>query len=190
MSESRLRQSTAPAFKDHYNAAQLRFDTWHRLKEDLFDIVEHQARGDAFDDLLERVGKDLKVLASIEFYTAFPSKADLAYLNELLASRQYLGMAQAASRLVRALMSHAYRRHRIDITSPETDDLREEHEALAEHDDGRETKPYFEVLIVDELTTLEEGAIRDGFKRVRRNEDKFIYDTVVVPSFEDALFAI
>ncbi len=51
------------------------------------------------------------------------------------------------------------------------------------------SRPYFEVLIVDEMTAAEEAGLRRRVQRKRSPDDDFIFDIVVVPSFEDALIA-
>ncbi|WZB69718.1 hypothetical protein WJ968_26940 [Achromobacter xylosoxidans] len=48
---------------------------------------------------------------------------------------------------------------------------------------------YFEVLIVDEMSASEEDALRRRVQRKRSADDDFIFDVVVVPTFEDALIA-
>ena len=50
-------------------------------------------------------------------------------------------------------------------------------------------RPYFEVLIVDEMSASEEDALRRRVQRKRSADDDFIFDVVVVPTFEDALIA-
>jgi len=51
-------------------------------------------------------------------------------------------------------------------------------------------KPYFEVLIVDSVNEHQERWLRNNVTRMRRPEDPFIYEAVVVPSLEDALIAV
>jgi arginine decarboxylase len=51
------------------------------------------------------------------------------------------------------------------------------------------SRPYFEVLIVDEMTAGEEDALRRRVQRKRGPDDDFVFDIVVAPSFEDALIA-
>ena len=50
-------------------------------------------------------------------------------------------------------------------------------------------KPYFEVLVVEDLTGEQESALREELRRWRRPDDQFVYEIVAVPSFEDALLA-
>ncbi|MBT8475228.1 MAG: ornithine decarboxylase, partial [Alphaproteobacteria bacterium] len=51
-------------------------------------------------------------------------------------------------------------------------------------------RPYFEVLVVDSVNEHQERFLRSNLHRVRRAEDPFIYEAVVVPSLEDALMGI
>jgi arginine decarboxylase len=64
-----------------------------------------------------------------------------------------------------------------------------------EEEERRETevlvdRSYFEVLIVDDISAQEEETLRERLRSMRRDEDKFIYELVVVPSFQDALIAV
>ncbi len=193
-------EGTQPAAEDgrrslnfYYNVSQLRLDTWQRVKTRSNRISVAAGRGDDVSADRERLREDLTLLETIEDYTAFPSKEDFRYLWRLFESGDNLGLTRVISRLVRALVSHSYRRRSIDLAEDDLgEDTGEELEALRDHFDTTQgaVKPYFEVLIVDHLTPQEESAIRAGFHRVRRPEDRFVYDTVVVPSFEDALIAV
>ena len=51
-------------------------------------------------------------------------------------------------------------------------------------------KPYFEVLFVDNVSEQQERWLRSSIQRMRRSEDSFTYEPVIVPSLEDALIAI
>jgi arginine decarboxylase len=51
-------------------------------------------------------------------------------------------------------------------------------------------RAYFEVLIVDQVNEHQGRFLRQNLHRMRRDEDSFIYETVIVPSIEDALIAI
>ena len=50
-------------------------------------------------------------------------------------------------------------------------------------------RPYFEVLVVEDLTVEQESALREELRRWRRPDDQFIYEIVVVPSFDEAVMA-
>ncbi len=191
---SHARDSSASKPLDfYYNASQLRFDTWHRVKRETVKLADKHARQGEIDRLQRSVHGSLELLQAIEDYTAFPSKEDFRYLWRLFEREEYATLARVVGRLVRALVSHSYRSRQIDLTlGIETDEIEEEQDFQADPHDREvaPSRPYFELLVVDELSLQEESAIRNGFKRARRLEDRFVYDTVVVPSFEDALIAI
>jgi len=177
----------------YYNASQLRFDTWHRVKRETIHLADKYARKRETHRLHKSVEKSLELLEAIEDYTAFPSKDDFRYLWRLFEREEYATLARVVGRLVRALVSHSYRTRTIELAqSVDIAEIEEEQDFQADPNDREvsPSRPYFELLVVDELSAQEESAIRSGFKRVRRIEDKFIYDTVVVPSFEDALIAV
>src|SRR4029077_20460584 len=60
---------------------------------------------------------------------------------------------------------------------------------LSGHEEPTE-RPAFQVLVVDDIPTPEADALREEIRRLRRPEDPFIYELVIVPSFEDALVAV
>ena len=52
-----------------------------------------------------------------------------------------------------------------------------------------EERSYFEVLIVEDLSTTAEMKLRKTLRALRRDDDEFIFEIVIVPTFEDALLA-
>ena len=55
---------------------------------------------------------------------------------------------------------------------------------------GQARRPYFEMLLVAPGERSAWPTLRDTFRRLRQEHDEFIYEPVVVGSFEDALLAI
>lgn len=52
------------------------------------------------------------------------------------------------------------------------------------------SKPYFEVMIVDDVNEHQERWLNTNVTRMRRPEEPLIYEAVVVSSLEDALIGI
>ena len=50
-------------------------------------------------------------------------------------------------------------------------------------------RPYFEVLVVEDLTEEQESSLREELRRWRQPDDQFIYEIVVVTSFDEAVMA-
>lgn len=177
-----------------YNASQLRVDTWSRLRYAAADLARRDGpRGNA-GKLAERIRADLEMLEPIETYWAFPGMPTFRHLRRLLESDDYTGFSRIVSRIVRALVSNSYRRRAVALAGRgEGRNAEEEIERMPEADQEEEpasARPYFEVLVADALTDGEEDRIRTGLREIRRPEDRFSYEIVVAPSFEDALIAV
>ena len=174
---------------DYYNASQLRADTWTRLKSVAVRLASAQSSGVVPDDMRQEAARALELLTPIESYWAFPGHDACQHLRKLLDKGDFISLGNAVARIVRALMSNSYRRRAVPIgLLGEADD--EEEEALEAKDEHLHTRPYFEVIIVDNMSSHHEHQLRLGLREVRRHEDPFIYETVVVPSFEDALIGV
>ncbi|HEY5700762.1 MAG TPA: ornithine decarboxylase, partial [Gammaproteobacteria bacterium] len=179
-------------FNFYYNASQFRIDTWHNVKLSAEKLSAHHARKSDITKYSKLVHDALTALNQLEDYTAFPSKEDFRYLWRLFDNDEYATLARVIARLVRALTGDSYRRKQIDLSQSLDKDEAEDLQDLIEEEerDASERRPYFELLIVDDLSSNEDRAIRTGFLRARRPEDRFIYNTVCVPSFEDAIIAV
>jgi arginine decarboxylase len=173
----------------YYNASQLRTDLWHRLRN-LTERLERAGAGDR-ERLAGAVSDCVAQLEPIEFYWAFPGKAALAELRRLFRQDEYHDLKRLTASIVQALASEAYR-HRLtsELLKADAEDIDDgDAEDQAPGKDGAGHKPYFEVLIVDTLPAREEIALQNGLRAMRAADDAFLYDTVIVPSFEDAIIA-
>ena len=101
-----------------------------------------------------------------------------------------MDFSTAVRRVSRALTSGAYRRRTIPLIADETEAEEFEDESTQSHEARALGRPYFEVMIVDNLNEHQEKFLQSSLHRMRRSEDPFIYETVVVPSVEDALIGI
>ncbi len=181
-----------PSLNDYYSATQLRADRWSGLKGITARLAQAQRRRGATVQLADKARRTLAALEPIEMYWAFPGPALFDHLRRLLEAEGYDALARTTARIVRALMSGSHRRRAIGLDYAQgTEAERDDEEELPESREGRaHSKPYFEVLIVDSLAPHQEHALRAGLRDVRRPEDRFVYELVFVPSFEDALIAV
>ncbi len=195
MSETTESEASYSALGFYHKISQLRADTWNALKRDLGRLVKAKDESD-IRHLVKSVDVKLTRLEIIEDYHAFPSKADFYHVWNLFDAGEYAALEKVIRRLVRTLISESYRRRQVNLSGgdAESEDL----EALDALDQLRRghpashsaAQPYFELLIVDAMSSQEEEVVREAFHSLRRPEDKFIYDVVTVRSFEDALIAI
>ncbi|MCB1724773.1 MAG: ornithine decarboxylase [Gammaproteobacteria bacterium] len=178
----------------YHKISYLRSDTWTRLHRLTSRLIERQAAAGDTAGLVEEAYEAMHTLEKIEDYTAFPSKDDFRLLWRLLDDKEFNLLDRAVSRISRALSSDVYRNRAINMSRGqiEGEEQDKEQESLELHLDTTmsQTRPYFELLVVDDLTPKEEAVVRSSFRGVQRPEDQFVYDVIVVPSFQDAVAAV
>ncbi|MBY6066683.1 ornithine decarboxylase [Leisingera aquaemixtae] len=179
-----------PSIRDYYSATQLRADRWSALREAAEGLARHRKEGRKSEKLLKTAEHLFEVLAPIEQYWAFPGIHAFEHLRRLLQHGNADDLSVSIRRIARALTSGAYRRRSIPLSSEEIDNEDYEDEASLAPEARALGRPYFEVLIVDDVTESQERFLRQNLLRMRRVEDQFIYEPVIVPSLEDALIGI
>ena len=176
-----------------YNASQIRLDNWNRLKNIIARLYNASQNGKDAEQHKERASELLEQLFPIEMFWAFPGRQAFQQLHELLWAGDYKKLNKIVRRIVRALMSNSYRRNSIDLgllQDDRNDQLINEKEDEKETDSKKVSRPYFEVLVVDNVSQNREDLERQSFKEIRRFNDAFTYEPVFVHSFEDALIGI
>ncbi len=166
---------------------EVRNDGWIHLSDNAHRLAESETSGGDAEVARQQVVEALDLLEPVESYWAFPGRLGFQRLLALFQEREYTGFNDLVHRISRALSSQSYRKSFVSLHLDEV--------AAVEEEERRETevrvdRPYFEVLIVDELSTQEEEALRQRLHGMRRDDDKFLYEIVVVPSFQDALIAV
>ena len=170
-----------------YNSLwQLRNDTWSSLEESTTQLALADAQQRPAEHLAETVTRLLDVLGSIERFWAFPGAQTYQEVQRLFAAGNYNRLAAVVSRANRALVTESYRGGQgWDLRSEDDAYERDSHPAKQFGSD----RPYFEVLVVEDLTEEQESSLREELRRWRRPDDQFIYEIVVVPSFDEAVMA-
>jgi arginine decarboxylase len=164
-----------------YNSLwQLRNDTWSSLEESAIQLVRAEAQQRPVEKLVEKVTELLDVLGPIERFWAFPGVQTYREGQRLFAADKYDRLAN------RALVTESYLHGQSWDPGVEDDTYDHEVRAAAR---ARTDRPYFEVLVVEDMTGEQERSLREELRRWRRPDDPFVYEIVVVPSFDDALMA-
>jgi arginine decarboxylase len=170
----------------HRSVWEMRSDGWIGLVDDLGRLSEMSRDEKEWEPCRERVRKVVETLEPIESYWCFPGGRVFGELSTWIERGEMARAHQAARRIHRMLAGQTYRHNTAAL-----DDLGDGPSQI-EADTERQaqlTRPYFEVLIVDEMSASEEDALRRRVQRKRSVDDDFVFDIVVVPSFEDALIA-
>ncbi len=176
------------SMSDYYSAVQLRSDRWSALREKL-EQLERAPEGRGAKSLKAEAEKLFEALAVIERYWAFPGMSAFDHMRRQFEHGQLGDVAFAARRVTRGLGTGAYRRRHIPLERGGIEEDQDE-EALLPPEARALSKPYFEVLIVDDVNEHQERWLKNNMLSMRRPEDGFIYEPVVVPSLKDALIGV
>ena len=177
------------AMNDYSSAIQLRSDRWSALREATGALTRSPNKAEAAA-LSKRIGALFTSLALIEPYWAFPGMVAFDHMRRQFEHGSFEDLSFAVSRVTRALQTGAYRRRSIPLERDSVDQEEQDDEALLSPEARAMSKPYFEVLIVDNVNEHQERWLKSNVTRMRRAEDPFVYEALVVPSLEDALVAV
>src|SRR5690606_28593442 len=138
---------------------------------------------------LERIRTALDLLRPIESYWAFPGKRVHKECERLFEARDFDQLGLYVAKVVRALINDSYRRRSLASMSHLDFADSHEHRGDSDHDSGNgreeDATPYFEVMVVDDANEEDEREVRMALLNLRKDDDRFNYDVVVVRSFED-----
>jgi arginine decarboxylase len=174
---------------EYYSAAQLRNDRWATLKSLAARLSAGVDKGDR-EPLVDRITAMLRTLAPVEAYWAFPGRRGLEQLSRLLARGDVQDFARLITRMVRSLQSGSYRRRPASFVAETERELDEDPERIETNEQRAQSRPFFEILIVDDLSPAQQEAQSTALREQRRADDRFIYEPVVVTTFEDALIGV
>jgi arginine decarboxylase len=170
-----------------YNSMwQVRNDAWSRLEESTAQLALACSQQRPAEQLTETVSATLNLLGPIERFWAVPGPQAYQYVRRLFAAGKYDRCAAVVARLNRALATDSYGGGQAWDSHADEDGYDHEPHPTEQ---ARTDRPYFEVLVVEDMTEEQERALRAELRRWRRPDDQFVYEIVVVPSFDDALMA-
>jgi len=183
-------KATGARVDQFFAGVETRFDRWRSLLQ-----AARAWEGAASQQRPENEKYQAVVSASVaelrqwEDFFAYPGQALLKTLDERIASGDAGGTARLVQSLSAALLTHSYRTNLADWEGEEQSRI-----GLAERvpGAGEETvphRPYFEVLVVSPARPAAWSELGQELRKLRRPQDKFIYEPVFVGSFEDAVLA-
>jgi arginine decarboxylase len=169
-----------------YNSMwQARRDAWSNLEEAASRLNQCGAGSQQATAAQERVRELLATLEPMEQYWGFPGRRLFRQMQGLLAAGDLNHFAHLVAEANHSLVHDTFRR-----SAGWQAGVGEAQLVPGERRSVRRGRPYFEVLVVADLTDEQEQRIRNELHALRRLEDKFIYELVVVPSHADAVTAV
>ncbi len=184
-----MSDSATPHIDRFFTGTEARYDRW-RTFLDLARRWEIAASRRAPEDAIRaELIKNFSDLRQWEDFYAYPGSSLLNSLNELINSGDAVGTARKARSISTAVVTHCYRTNVGEWENDEDSPLNLADRFGIAGEQGLPHRPYFEVLVVSPTRQSMWRELAKDLRRLRRPQDKFVYETVFVGSFEDAILA-
>jgi arginine decarboxylase len=185
-----MSNAAVPQVDRFFTGTEARYDRWRTLLQQAREWEMSAKQAGAGDANGARVVKSLEELRQWEDYYAYPGPSLLNLLIERATSGDVTGTVRLARTISTAIITHSYRAN--------VGEWDKEEEGLTNLGDrlpvGGEQKaahrPYFEVLFVSPARQALWRELAQELRKLRRPQDKFVYEPVFVGSFEDAILAV
>ena len=173
-----------------FTGAEARFDRWRSL---LQDARAWEGAGSQQPPEKEKyqalISEALAELCQWEDFFAYPGQSLLRTLEERIVSGDAAGTFRLAQSISTALLTHSYRTNLADWESDEQSQINFAGRVRLADEDTASYRPYFEVLVVSPARPSAWADLGQELRKLRRTEDKFIYEAIFVGNFEDAVLA-
>jgi len=169
-----------------FTVAEARFDRWRSLLQAAreWETAGSQQRVEA-EKGKASVSELFAELRQWEDFYAFPGPALLKTLEERISAGNAIGTAGLVQTISAALLTHSYRENPADWEGEETSLSLTER--LPQSGQAAQHRPYFEVLVVSAARAATWTELGQELRKLRRPQDRFIYESVFVGNFEDAV---
>jgi arginine decarboxylase len=169
--------------RDFFFAAEARVDRWRTLNRLAKTLAGGKGRPDEARALLAE-------LQPLEELCGYPGPGLMSQVRDRLQAGDGVGFARLVQRISNALLSNSYREGDESWKAEADEEARMPDVLPPSIGRGAARRPYFETLFVSPADRGLWPGIRETFRRLRRPEDQFVFEPVVVGSFEDAVLAV
>src|SRR5262252_7510056 len=185
----RYAMSSAPRARvdQFFTVAEARFDRWRSLLQ-AARVWEGVANRQPSEKEKQQAATSatFQELRQWEDFFAYPGEALLRTLGERITSGDATGTAHLAQSISTALLTHSYRTNLADWEGEEQAAPKFA-DRLPGAGEGAQHRPYFEVLVASPAQSAKWMDLAQELRKLRRPQDKFIYEPVFVGNFEDAI---
>lgn len=171
-----------------FTGAEARFDRWRLLLQ-----AARTWEGAANQQRPEKEGRQAAVSVSFqelrqwEDFFAYPGHELMRTLSERIDSGDATGTVRLAQTVSTALLTHSYRTNLADWEGEDQSPIGFSERVPGAGEEAAPHRPYFEVLVVSPARRAAWSELAQELRKLRRPQDKFIYEPVFVGSFEDAV---
>jgi arginine decarboxylase len=173
-----------------FTGTEARFDRWRSLLQAAraWEGAASQQRPEK-EKYQAAVSASLTELRQWEDFFAYPGQPLVRTLEERVASGDAAGTSRLAQSISTALLTHSYRTNLGDWESEDQAQINFASKVKGGDEDTASHRPYFEVLVVSPARPSAWTDLAQELRKLRRFEDKFVYEAVFTGSFEDAVLA-
>src|SRR5690348_3925794 len=174
-----------------FTVAEARFDRWRSLLQAVrdWDSVSKQEHRDK-ERYHGEVGALFAELHQWEDFFAYPGQTLLRLLNDSVGLGDAAGTVRLVQNISTALLTHSYRSNPVNGGTVDQTSISFVDKIPGHNEDSAPHRPYFEVLVVSPARQEVWSELSQELRKLRRSHDKFIYETVFVGSFEDAVLGV
>ena len=191
-------ESVNPSNVALYNVTRVRTDIWHFLRDSARRLHRLTRPGNTESQadvmwLTDACAEVFNFLRPLEDFFVFPGRPAMEQVCVSFEQRRYDDFARQTLRMVRMMANGLYRK--LDLTASRLTDYGDllNVAKLSEEIHARirqENRPYFQLLVIDDVTDVEAKELRRQLRDLRRPDDLFFYEMVIARSFEDALMSV
>ena len=173
-----------------FTVAEARFDRWRSLLQGAraWEGLASQHRSESQKHQAALLAS-LQELRQWEDFFAFPGHLQLKTLHERISSGDATGTLRLVQSISSALLTHSYRTNLAEWESEDQSSINLSGRVPGSGEDAGLHRPYFEVLVVSPASSAAWSQLASELRRLRRPQDRFVYEPVFVGSFEDAVLA-
>ena len=173
-----------------FTVAEARFDRWRTLLQAArgWEMRPSERRSEN-EGFRTAVLNSFLELSHWEDFFAFPGYAGLKAIQERIEGYDAPGTARLVQSISSALLTHSYRTGHVG-SDHEDQSINFSERVPGAGEEGIRHRPYFEVLVVSPARSAAWPELAQELRKLRRPNDRFIYEPVFVGSFEDAILAI
>jgi arginine decarboxylase len=171
-----------------FTGAEARFDRWRSLLQAsrAWERAASQSDREA-KDRQATVSTLFLELRQWEHFFAYPGQRQLKTLEARIASGDAMGTVRLVQSISAALLTHSYRGNPADWESEDQAPISFADRVPGAGEEAAPHRPYFEVLIVSPAREELWPELAQELRKLRRPQDKFVYEPVLVGNFEDAV---
>jgi len=171
-----------------FTGAEARFDRWRSLLQNARAWEGAGSQQPSEKEKYQAVtSASLAELRQWEDFFAYPGHTLLRTLSERIDSGDATGTVRVAQTISGALLTHSYRTHMADWEGEDQSPISFSERVPGGGEETAPHRPYFEVLVVSPARPAAWSELSQELRKLRRPQDKFVYEPVFVGSFEDAV---